>query len=425
MVLVAAALLTAAAIAAPYVSRWIAKKTLDEETEKLLEKKEVKQTIRQAEEKMRQQSKGINLWGDEAKELTTYDIPGSQFYYRKKTSKIIEEELKRQGYSKKDIERITKGYERMELGEGIGEAAGTLTLSAASEKIGSAVAKPLIKSAGKSAAKRVAASMVGSAVGGAYEGAMQVQVSSLAKEGKWADIKTTAAGAAFGAGTAAIGGGVLAGLHELKVAKPNIATKGLYTFADWGGQSIIDPYEKPGDILAGMIGKSATKGGVSVMTPTIAVSAFSPTPSTSPTSTRSTSATPSISTTPSTSTSPTPSPAPTPTPTPAPTTTPTLTPVPSPSDTPSITPEPVPGHTPDTAVPTSSETPSDTPSDTPTPVPTMTSTPTPIQRTPFLPPLPMVPSQIGGAPTTYARRGNLRYYNELEYSKQVLRKLLW
>ena len=323
MVLVAAALLTAAAIAAPYVSRWIAKKTLDEETEKLLEKKEVKQTIRQAEEKMRQQSKGINLWGDEAKELTTYDIPGSQFYYRKKTSKIIEEELKRQGYSKKDIERITKGYERMELGEGIGEAAGTLTLSAASEKIGSAVAKPLIKSAGKSAAKRVAASMVGSAVGGAYEGAMQVQFSSLAKEGKWADIKTTAAGAAFGAGTAAIGGSVLASLHELKVAKPNIATKGLYTFADWGGQTIIDPYEKPGDILAGMIGKSATKGGVSVVTPTLAVSAFSPTLSTSPTSSTSTRSPsvagigsptpapiPSTSPTSTTSTSPTPSPSP-------------------------------------------------------------------------------------------------------------------
>jgi len=472
--LAVAGIMTAASLLAPHVSKWIAKKTLKKETQKKLEEEPIKRIIKKSEEETRKESKSLGF-------MKAYDLPGSQFYYKGKTAEKIKEKLtglktyhdvmkplvdktsfgfesiktvveKTPVKSKEDVEKVVKGYKKLETAEGIGEVIGTLGTSAASEMIGSSVFKSIAKGAGKSAAKTIGKVAISSGIGGAYEGAAQTYISGTAR-GHDVKTKDILIGAGIGATTASIFGSALAGIHQLSIKKPSVITKGTYRVSDWIGQSLIDPYEKPGDILAGVFEKGL-KSSKFVKTPTIVTSSFTATPSTS-TSTSSQTGTKSggqskrtlpifsitptttstMTPTPTTTSTSTPSTTPTGTPTPSATMTPTPTSTVTPTPMPTFTPEPAPTPTsitePTPSKPEPTPTPTDTPTTTPTetPVPTTTPTVTPVPTSTvqprMIPPLPMIPGAIPGEMHGYVQKGKFIYQNELDKIRRTMRDLFY
>jgi len=409
------AIATVASLVAPIIAREIAKQTIEPSIRQQIEGNEtIKQAIEEAKYEVRESTPGIDILPSKGKEFTTYDIPGAGIVYAKEVAKKTEQKLIQRGVSPKTAKKISKGVETLEFASGAGEAIGTVTVSGASEVLGAKVAGKLItrqvaKSGGKialSVAKKQIPKQVlkASAVGGLYEGAVSTVISGIAREGK-VEPGTIIMGAGLGAVTAGIGG---YGLSRAYISK----MKGAKV-VDWVGQSLIDPYEKIGDVLGHHFVKEPT---VPIITPTV-----TPTPSVTPSPSPSPSPTPSStpSSTPSPSPTPTTTPTPTPTPTPSVTPSPSSSPSPVPSPSPTPIPEPEPSPTPE---PTPTQTPTETPTPTPTVTPTPVPTPTPQPRIP--PPLPMIPGRIPGELKGIIRKGKLYYYNELQRMRKVMSELM-
>jgi hypothetical protein len=389
--LIALAVVTGASLLAPYVGREVAKQTQPAKVQRELEKREVQEAIQEAVGEVSRAQPGVTV-GPLA--LTTYDIPGAPAYFAGEVQKKAEQKLKARGYSAEEAREIAAGAGAVTTGGGVGEAVGVLGISAgaagAATKIGAkGVTQITAKQAGKIGAKQLTRQVTkASAVAGVYEGVGTTGVSTLGREGRLPTAQEALFGGVAGGATAAVGGYALtrAYLRGPKTGK----------VADWLGSSLIDPYEKPGDVLAGLKvkGPKLTKvGGKKVKGPVLTVT---PTPA-----------------------QVTPSPV-TPSPVPTPAITPAITPAQTPTETPVETPTPEP--TPEPTPPTPAETPTETPVVTPTTpvtVPVLSSTIQP-RMLPAPPLLPAPPGADFGA----VRKGALTYYNEFRQAAGLTRKML-
>lgn len=248
--LAAIGIATGAAILAPIVGKTIATWTQPQSVQKELAKPKVQQAVSAATQQVSQAQPGITIG---PVKLTTYDIPGAQAYFSGEVQKKTEKQLISIGYSPSQAKQIAAGAGATKIGEGIGEAAGILAVSAgsaaAATKIaGKGITVTAAKSGGKIAAKSITGQVVkASAIAGAYEGAASTTVSTVAREDRVPTPAELAIGTGLGAGTAAAGGYLL--------SKAYMRGKWTGRAADWIGSSLVDPYEKPGDVLGALFAK--------------------------------------------------------------------------------------------------------------------------------------------------------------------------
>lgn len=180
----------------------------------------------------------------------------------------VRSELKRQGLSSEEIETGVKAARRFKTGAGLGEIGALLDISRSSEKIGRGlVAEAFEKSSQKgeqfvqkkafSTLFKKTAPVIG--VAGFVEGFSQELTQQQSREQDF-NIKTSALMGGIGFGTAGLLGGVIAGTS---LNKPVVSKTLEY------GSYLIDPYEKPGDLLADLGENIARRAGRQVKTPTI------------------------------------------------------------------------------------------------------------------------------------------------------------
>lgn len=396
----------AAAIVAPTVGKEVATKTQTPYVQKQLQTPQVQAAARQAEQKVSKGLPGIQL-GPVG--LGLYDIPGVQAAYAGQTQKETQRILQAQGYSKADAQRIAAGVGAQKTGAGIGEGIGVLIPSGAAAgaatKIGKVgITKAAAASGGKLTGRQITGQVTrASLYAGAYEGGATTTASSLARRDRFPSPIEYAIGIGAGAGTAAAGGALLSTAYQRSVTGGRLA--------DWIGSFAVDPYEKPGDILASRFirgpqvikqvtkktGKKGGKGSVtgSPIYSLVPETTPSTTPSQTPSGTPTTTITTDISGRKGVGSVVVPVPTPDPTPTPPP-------PTPSPTQTPQDTP---------------TTTPTTTASNIFTPIPSSTIMP---RNIPPLP-LPGVPPGMGAGVNV---RGDLFYHNEYMKARRLLRQAI-
>jgi len=496
----ALALGTAAALLMPEAGRQVSKFTLPEEQRKELEKPQVKEAISTAYRKKEEKAAKEGI----VSQIVEW-IPGSQLIpgERKEFETFVQKELKKKGYSEKKAKKVAQAAGHVEMfGAGVGEAAGILGVSTASEALGTklfakALPKAAAKAGGKAAGKAITTTITKKGVvagvktttkaltkkqaakavtkaaikaiapAGAYEGATSYTIQQMARQ-KQIKPEEAAISAAFGAATATALGVPIA---RFAITRP-AGSKILDIFG-----SIMDPYEKPGDIAAHRLMKAA-----GFKEPTIPIRATVPTAvvvqTTTQTQTKTTTAVPTqtktqqkpttvyyktkkgwIAKTPSGMKSQVPT-TPVkeilpgvyvPVPEGATILTPTNVYVPTQSKTPTETSVPTESKTPtetQTKTPTETKQPTETPPEVPTQpkVPTQTNVPTeeqvptevtinvPTETTiptsiPVMTPIArFTPPLLGGAPPAggagYVRKGKMIYFNELAAAKKALMRLL-
>lgn len=385
--LVGAAILAGVSILAPIIAKELAKATQTQQTQQQMTA--VQNITSTTQQQVRAGTPGVSVPG--IIDVRLYDLPGATALYAGDVQKQQEQKLIAAGYSAADAKRISQGVQQVETWGGYAEATGSLVPAGVAArgatlgvKAATAAGKPLMSSVIKQ-----------SALWGGYEGAVATAVQSQARRG-YIDPLQVVIGTGLGALTSGIGGGILVKAYQ--------KSKTTGTIADWVGSSLVDPYEKPGDIL-GDLSMRIYPGGVPGTTAKgvkqkIVIG-------------------PSITGTPTSTATPTETPTPSPTPTPTPT--PSITPTPTPTPTPSITPSWTPSYSP-TPTPSPAETPTPTPSPTPSQTPSPSITPTLQPR--MVPPLPLVPGAIPGDFSMTVRE-RLGYYNELARMKRLTQKILF
>lgn len=425
-ILAALALGAAVGIMAPKVTESMARDRLTSSERKQLDDPRVKEAITAAENKVSASSPGVSIG---PARLSAYGIPGSQIFYKQSIGQETEKNLIASGYKPAQAKKIGGNVAYIQGARGAGEVIGSLTLGTGGAVTGSKVAGGLIKSGAKmsvSTAARVipAKVAIAGAVGGAYEGATTGVMQSYSRNQN-ITASNIAAYTILGAASGGIGGYTLSKVHLSTKLSP-FQKKAI----DYGGQSLIDPYEKPTDLLGNVFvsdPKIYLRGAGATKLRGTNPRAITATPSPTNTKTLTESATRGETKTQRRGIStPTPTPTPTGTPTPTesgqyvtgfsiPTITPTQSPTPTPTPTPTMT---------TTSTPTPTETPTETETNTPTPTgtPTNINTPTPMLRN--LPPFPLPAGLPPGMSNNQSIRGDLKYYDELDRTRRVGRALL-
>ncbi len=446
------ALVTAASLLAPYVAKKAAKRTIkDTQTRRLLEQPEVRQTIEEARREVSRESPGVGP-------IHLYEwLPGAQLIYRKKVAKKVEQKLIQRGYKPSVAKKVAGAVKKIETAAGIGEAAGVLAVSAAAERIGARMAGQAIK---RQVARRGGALTIkeartaiprivsrASAKAGIYEGGSTAVIQDVARTEEPLTSKKTAVQIAKDVAISTGLGFATAGMGGYVLSKAYLTKRRTAKVLDWVGQSIVDPYEKPADVVAKVVGRMEEprvpiiKGRKVRMTKVKLpkTKAITPSVALAPTLTPSPTPSPSPTPTPVSAPSPAPTPTPTPVPTPVPTPSISITPTPAPSPTPSPSPTPTPTPIPieietetptetkkgktTTPTPTETEEPTETPTETPVPTTTPTPVPTPTPQLRMPPPLPLVPGRPPKEGAGVFVKGRLLYYNELARMKKILREM--
>jgi hypothetical protein len=347
----------------------------------------------------------------------------------------VRDEFKARGYTGRRLETAVSAAKRQKVAGGVGESLALLEISRSSEKIGRREVTKAFSKAGQKGVSFPSKQAFGKVFGitapniaqaGFVEGFSQ-EISQQQARGRKKDIKQAGLMGGFGAVSAGLIGGTIAGSRVTKPTTSKVIEGITY---------ITDPYEKPGDLLADLGESIAKRRGKTIQQPAI-FKPFDPkdvvrVTAVTPTSTQTkgkrkggkpTSVIfPGVTPTPTPVTIPNFVPTPTPTPSPSPTPTPTKKTVPIFPNIPipPISPTPTPINQ-----PTKTETPvnTDIPVNTNTPIFTAVNIPviTPFARVP--PPMPLaLPSGAGAAGTKKGK--SLKYVNELDLGMKFLRKQL-
>lgn len=388
---------TAAALLAPEAAKQAAIATQPSYVKRELAKPGVQEVVKQATTEVSKAAPQIPLIG------SVYNIPGVPSFYTGAVESKTYSALRAKGYSPERAREIAANVRIQQAAVSGGEAFGTLLPSgvsaAGATRIGGAVIKAGAKEAGAITGKQIIGRVAGaSAIAGAYEGAATTAVSTIARQERLPTVGEALLGAGFGAVVAGAGGAGLTGLYLS-------GKKTAATVADWVGSSLIDPYEKPGDI----IGSLFAKGPAIAKTKTGKGTTFTIVPTATQT--------------PTTTATQTPIPTETPTQTPTPVITPSIEPT-----TPTIEPTPATETPPIPTPPETTPTPTDTPTEQPTPTPTTVTTIIPVPSSTIMPRNLPLPPLVPGRPETSASgaagRGGLFYYNELARAELLRSRIL-
>lgn len=197
-----------------------------------------------------------------------FELPGGQLYAGDPMAAkgAVREYYKNLGYSESDINTAVAAYERQRKFGAVGEFAGLLTISTASELAGRQFINTAFKAQTTAIAKKQATSklfsigfkQIGKA--GIIEGIGSEVVQQKAR-GEKTDFGKIAFAGGVGGLTAGTIGGTISATRPFKTT----ISKGI-EYATY----IVDPLEKPGDIAADVLEKGAAKiRGTPVIVPTV------------------------------------------------------------------------------------------------------------------------------------------------------------
>lgn len=168
--------------------------------------------------------------------------------------KELKKELSSMGFKGADLEKAVKATSRQRTSADIGEAASLLGISGIAEGVGRSLVRSTARRGIQTTKKQLTGTLFRKfappiAAAGFIEGASQETAQQQARL-REKDLKQQLVMGGLGAGSAGLLGGGIAALRPTKTG----ISKGIEF-----GANILDPFEKPGDILADVVGFSSRK----------------------------------------------------------------------------------------------------------------------------------------------------------------------